>query len=165
MTYEEAYTVLTQIEGCLNSRPLVCTGAMDDDGIEVLTPGHFLIGRPITALPDPAVSYQSVNLLKRWHLCQLLVRHFWKRWSLEYLSTLQRIYKWQYPTRGLVPDDVVLLIEDKILPTKWPLARVIKVYPGSDGVVRVVDIKTAKGLYRRPVCKLAPLLPIENEHH
>ena len=78
---------------------------------------------------------------------------------------LQRIYKWQYPTRGLVPDDIVLLIEDKILPTKWPLARVIKVYPGSDGVVRIVDIKTAEGLYRRPVRKLAPLLPIENEHH
>ncbi len=51
------------------------------------------------------------------------------------------------------------------VPTKWPLARVVKVYHGSDGVVRVVDIKTAKGLYGHPVHKLAPLLPIENEHH
>ena len=56
-------------------------------------PGHFLIGQPLTALPDPAFSYRSVSLLRRWHLCQNLVRHFWERWSLEYLSTLQKMFK------------------------------------------------------------------------
>ena len=165
LTYEETYTVITQIEGCLNSRPLVATGAMDDDGIEVLTPGHFLIGRPLTAIPDPENSYQSMSLLKRWHLCQLLTHHFWKRWLLEYLSTLQKIYKWQYPTKGVVPGDVVLIIEKGIVPMKWPMARIIKTYPGEDGVTRVVDIKTAKGIYRRPVHKLAPLISMENESH
>ena len=165
LTYEETYTVITQIEGCLNSRPLVATGAMDDDGIEVLTPGHFLIGRPLTAIPDPENSYQSMSLLKRWHLCQLLTLHFWKRWLLEYLSTLQKIYKWQYPTKGVVPGDVVLIIEKGIMPMKWPMARIIKTYPGEDGVTRVVDIKTAKGIYRRPVHKLAPLISMENESH
>ena len=79
-TFEEMYTVLTQIEACLNSCPLVPVNNPDDDGIEVLTPGHFLIGQPLMALPDPAMSYQSVSLLRRWHLCQTLVRHFWKRW-------------------------------------------------------------------------------------
>ena len=37
LTYEEASTVLAQIESCLNSCPLGYAGSSDDD-IEVLTP-------------------------------------------------------------------------------------------------------------------------------
>ena len=163
LTYEEMSTVLAQIEACLNSRPLVALSSLDDDSIEVLTPGHFLIGQPLVTLPDPALSYRSVSLLKRWHLCQNLVRHFWKRWSLEYLTTLQRFYKWRHPTKNLSVGDLVLLIENEVIPTRWPLARVAKIFPGNDGVVRVVDIETSKGSYRRPVHKLAPLLSNEDE--
>ena len=162
LTFEEMYTVLTQIEACLNSRPLVPVNNPDDDGIEVLTPGHFLIGQPLMALPDPAMSYQSVSLLRRWHLWQTLVRHFWKRWSLEYLSTLQKFSKWVHPSRNLSVGHVVVLIEDGTVPTQWPLARVTKTYPGEDGIVRVVDLKTSKGTYRRPVHKIAVLLSETN---
>ncbi len=51
LTYEEFSTLLTQIEACLNSRPLVPL-PNDDDGIEALTPGHFLIGKPLAAFPE-----------------------------------------------------------------------------------------------------------------
>ena len=64
LTFEEFTTVLTQIEACLNSRPLTPLPC-DDDGVEALTPGHFLIGRPLESLPDPAFSYRSVSLLRR----------------------------------------------------------------------------------------------------
>jgi len=47
LSFEELTTVLTQIESCLNSRPLTSLPAHDDDGIEALTPGHFLIGQPL----------------------------------------------------------------------------------------------------------------------
>ena len=156
------YTILTQIEACLNSHPLVPINSPDDDSIEILTPGHFLIGQLLTALPDPAFSYRSVSLLRRWHLCQNLVRHFWKRWYLEYLSILQKCSKWQYPSRSLSVGDVVVLMEDGIIPTKWPLARVIKTYPGKGGIVHLVDIKTQNS-YCRPVHKLPVLLPFETE--
>ena len=43
LTFEEYATVLTQIEACLNSRPFA-QWPCDDDGIEALTPGYFLIG-------------------------------------------------------------------------------------------------------------------------
>ena len=45
-------TILCQTEACLNSRPLIPQDHVNDDIIEILTPGHFLIGRPLTALPD-----------------------------------------------------------------------------------------------------------------
>ncbi|XP_055309622.1 uncharacterized protein LOC129573263 [Sitodiplosis mosellana] len=43
LTYEELSTVLVRIESCLNSRPL-CPLTSDIDDLDVLTPGHFLIG-------------------------------------------------------------------------------------------------------------------------
>ena len=78
LNFEELDTVLTQIEACLNSRPLIPLHS-ETDGVQALTPGHFLIGRPLEALPDPSSSYHSLPLLRRWHLCQAVVRHFWER--------------------------------------------------------------------------------------
>ena len=158
LTFEELSTILAQVEACLNSRPLVSVNVPDEDGIEVLTPGHFLIGRPLCALPDPSSSYRSVSLLKRWDLCQNLIRHFWQRWSSEYLTSLNKFNKWHHPTRNLQVGDVVIIREDTLVPTKWPLARVSQVHRGQDGLVRVVTVKTEKGTYKRPVTKLALLL-------
>ena len=81
LDFEEMSTVLAQIEACLNSRPLGSLPDNNDDGIEMLTPGHFLIGRPLQATPDDSQSFQKKCLLRRWYLCQSLIRHFWERWK------------------------------------------------------------------------------------
>ena len=107
LTFEEFTTILTQVEACLNSRPLAplpCSG----DTIEPLTPGHFLIGRPLQALPDSPESYRAISLLKRWHLCQSMIRHFWKKWSSEYIDIIRRFNKWHFPSRDFKIDDIVL---------------------------------------------------------
>jgi hypothetical protein len=161
LTFEEFTTVLTQVEACLNSRPLVPINSANDDGIEVLTPGHFLIGKPTTALPDPQISYKSISVLRRWHLCQCLIRHFWQRWENEYLSSINKYNKWKYPSRNVAPGDVVILQESGIAPTKWPLGRVLETHPGQDNLVRVVTLKTAQGVYKRPISKIAVLLPMD----
>ena len=49
MTYEEMSTLLIQIEACLNSRPIAPL-SNDEFEFEALTPGHFLVGRPLQAL-------------------------------------------------------------------------------------------------------------------
>ena len=163
LTFEEFSTVLSQIEACLNSRPLTPMNSPDDDGVTVLTPGHFLIGKPLVALPNSQLSYRSMSLLKRWHLCQQLVRHFWERWHNEYLCTLNKYNKWHFPSRNIAVGDVVILQETGTIPTKWPIAHVIAVYPGSDKLVRVVTVKTPQGTYKRPVSKVAVLLPNETD--
>ena len=47
----EFSTVLVQVEACLNYRPLTPIPETTD-AVESLTPSLFLIGRPITSLPD-----------------------------------------------------------------------------------------------------------------
>ena len=55
-----------------------------------------------------------------------------------------------------------MLQEDGLVPTKWPLARITQVHTGQDGHVRVVTVKTSTGEYKRPVTKVALLLPTQN---
>lgn len=158
LTFEEMITVLTQIEACLNSRPIAPLPD-SEDGLEALTPGHFLIGKPLEALPDSTLLYQPNTVLRRWQLCQALTQSFWRRWSSEYLSYLRQLTKWQVPTRNFQVGDLVCLQEDGMSPTKWPLARVMAVHPGRDGLVRVLTLRTPQGTYTRPVTKAALILP------
>ena len=161
LTFEEYSTVLHQVEACLNSRP-ICPLPDSEDGIDALTPGHFLIGRPLEALPDPSYVYQPNSMLRRWQLCQLLVRQFWQRWSNEYFAILRKFTKWNRPERNLQIGDLVCLHDEGPFPTKWPLARVVAVHPGNDGLVRVITVKTARGTYKRPVTKAALVLPCDS---
>ena len=161
LTFEEFTTVLTQVEACLNSPPLVPLPC-DGDTIEPLTPGHFLIGRPLEALPDSSKFCCSISLLKCWHLCRHLTRHFWRRWTAEYIDIIRRFVKWHRPSRNLQVEDAVILQEDNLVRIKWPLGRIVTTYPGRDGLVRVVEVKTSHGIYKRPTTKIALLLPIDS---
>ena len=41
-------------------------------------------------------------------------------------------------------------------PTRWPLPRIIEIYPGKDGKVPVATNEAAKGRYRHPIVKMVP---------
>ncbi|KZC14188.1 hypothetical protein WN55_06268 [Dufourea novaeangliae] len=88
LTFEELYTVLTQIEGCMNSRPLYPMPT-DPSDLNPLTPGHFLTGGPLTDISYPEVTDVKVNRLSRFQFLQAMYQHFWKRWQHEYLHHLQ----------------------------------------------------------------------------
>lgn len=158
LTYEEWATLLAQIEGWVNSRPLV---PLSDDPRDTLalTPAHFLIGSSIVALPEPAnFSDTPENRLVRWELVQQLNQRIWDRWHTEYLTTLIDRTKWKLRTREFRVDDLVLIKEDNMPPSKWHMGRIIKVHPSKDGIVRAVQVRTLTGEYTRPILKLALLL-------
>ncbi|GFW73403.1 integrase catalytic domain-containing protein [Trichonephila clavipes] len=78
ITFEEFETIIIQIEGILNSRPLVPLSDNINE-YEVLTPGHFIIGRPISAIPEPTILDISDNRLSRWQYTTKCVQTIWKR--------------------------------------------------------------------------------------
>lgn len=158
-------TMLTQIEAVLNSRPL-CPLTADPDDLQVLTPGHFLIGRPLNVLPEPDYRFIKQNRLNHYQYAQQLVQHFWHNWSQEYLHRLQNRPKWAQPTPNVRVGQIVLIKEDNLPPGKWILGRIISTSQGNDQKIRVVELKTATTIIKRPITKIC-LLPIsdnEDEH-
>lgn len=162
LTYEELSTVLTQIEAVLNSRPMSPLSS-DPTDFTPLTPGHFLIGRPLTAPPSDDITGDSTSRLSRYHRVEQLRQHFWKRWSTEYVSELQRRTKWKFHIDDIALDSLVLIKDENLPPLKWRLGRVAKVFPGSDGISRVAEIRTATGTIRRAFSKICPL-PVRTEN-
>ncbi|XP_071576355.1 uncharacterized protein [Temnothorax nylanderi] len=159
LTFEEFTTLLYRIEACLNSRPI---GPLKDtlDDYEPLTPGHFLIGSAITLNPEPSVLSTNENRLSRWQLIRHMTEQFWKVWQADYVNTLQQRIKWKTVQPSVKIGTMVLIRNPLLPPCKWELGRIIQCHQGSDGLVRVVVVRTARAEYTRPITKLC-LLPVE----
>lgn len=156
LTIEEFNTVLCRIEAILNSRPLTPRSS-DPEDVECLTPGHFLIGRPLLAVPEIGVLAQVRSLANRWMLINQCMQSFWRRWRNEYLQTLQVRNRCITDAPNIAVGDVVIVKDANTPPLKWRMGRVTEVLPGADKVVRVVRLLTAAGTLTRPVVKVVKL--------
>ncbi|GFU12127.1 integrase catalytic domain-containing protein [Trichonephila clavipes] len=96
------------------------------------------------------------NHRDRWELLQNIKRGFWKKRSSEFISSLQPRKQWQDVQPNLKEADIVLIKEEGP-PGTWPMARVLQVHPGNDGLVRVATVKTQNSVLKRPVHKLHKL--------
>jgi hypothetical protein len=139
-TIEEANTLLCEIEACLNSRPLTPMSTNPSD-FAVLTPGHFLIGEPLVAIPGPDLTQIKMNRLDRFEKIQQQKTHFWNRWQKEYLHILQNRPKWTTPAPNFEVGDLVLIKDESLAPQKWKMGRILEVYPSKDGNVRVAKVR------------------------
>lgn len=52
-------------------------------------------------------------------------------------------------------------MEDNQPAQTWKIGRIVAVFPGEDNIIRVADVRTSNGVFRRPISKVAPL-PIED---
>ncbi|XP_047031145.1 uncharacterized protein LOC124638261 [Helicoverpa zea] len=156
LTFEEFYTVLVQVEAVLNSRPLTPLSA-DANDLQALTPGHFLIGRPLTAPLCDDITDAVTTRLPRFDRIEQMRQHFWRRWSKEFVSELQTRTKWKANKSEVTDNTLVLIKDDNLPPLKWRLGRVVEVHTGKDGVSRVAKIRTASGEVQRAFSKICPL--------
>lgn len=109
LSFEEFSTLLCQIESVLNSRPL-CSQSSDPNDLILLTPGHFLTLEPLNSvIPESDFTHTKLNHLSRWQFIQRLHFEFWKRYSTEYLNTLQQRHKWYGDSGKIELNDLVLL--------------------------------------------------------
>jgi hypothetical protein len=157
LTFEELYTVLTSIEAILNSRPL-CPLSNDPNDLSYLTPGHFLVGEPLNAPAEFDLTDVNIHRLSRWQHVERIRQHFWKRWSNEYLTTLQKRTRW-ITSKDKVPHvgSLVLIKETNAPPLQWKLGRITQLHPGPDKVVRVVSVKCNSSEFKRSINYLCPL--------
>jgi len=85
---------------------------------------------------------------------QNITDQFWRRWTKEYLQTLQVRQNWQDVRMNLAVDHMVLLYDEHLPRRKWQLGRVTQVFPDANGKVRQVQVKTVSSSFRTPVTKL-----------
>ena len=150
---ETLRTLMTEVEGILNSRPLT-PNSNDPDDLEPLTLNHLLLLRSNLNLPPGIFTKEDSYTTRRWKQVQFLADLFWKRWSREYLPNLQQRQKCLKSRRNLTPGDLVLRVDQSVNRGSWPLARVLEVYTASDGYLRSARVATSTTTLVRPITKL-----------
>lgn len=160
LTYDELHTVVSQIAAILNSRPLTPL-SNDPNDFSALTPGHFLVGRPLTSVPEPDLGEIPENRLSHWQRTQDFVQQLWKKWKTQYLSDLHNRTKWTRQRNNVRIGTMVVVKEDNLPPQKWRLGRITEIFPSQDGNIRVVAVRTQDGVFRRGISKIC-VLPIRD---
>ena len=157
LTWPELSDVLLDVETQINRRPL---SYMEDDvELLTLTPESFLYQRS-TQLPEQeAWRIEDNDLRKRAKFLKTCKDGLWRRWQREYLTALRERHNLTHKTsrHHLKEGDVVIVKSDSKNRGTWPLAIVSNIYPGCDGVVRAVELKTVNGSIQQPVQFLYPL--------
>lgn len=159
-------TVLTEIEGVLNSKPLGYVSS-DVADVDPVTPNYLLMGRLDPALPQSVYRQDEMKGRRMWRHSQVLADQFWSHFLLYYLPSLQARQKWVKDKDNLREDTVVMIVDQSLPRAVWPVGRVSRVIAGSDGKVRAADVLVRGQTYTRPVAKLIelPAFPDSNKDY
>ncbi|XP_055585090.1 uncharacterized protein LOC129737943 [Uranotaenia lowii] len=158
---ESLKTFLAEAELIVNSHPLTFV-SLENQEDEVITPNSFLWPNSSEGDKPPRIPIDAVvNLRTNWKSVQHLTNRFWKCWIKSYLPTIARRTKWFSDVRPLQIGDLVVIVDESVR-NGWLRGTVERVYPGCDGVVHKVDVRTADGIFQRPVIKVA-LLDVKDD--
>ena len=167
ITYEELETVVIEIEGVLNSRPLAYL--YDDISEEPLTPSTLVIGHRLLTQSQfqnvPDLDSSKMSLVKRSKYLKQLLQHFWSRFSKEYLPSLREFHRCRTgsTSRVISIGDVVVINKEKVPRQRWNIGKVVKLIPGKDGVLRAAEAKTLNAAGKQVILKqsIVHLYPME----
>eukprot|EP00794_Sanderia_malayensis_P000824 gene824-121_t len=156
----ELYTCLLEVANLLNQRPIGQIPNDPDDGA-YLCPNDLLLGRATSEVPQGPFQ-EAKDARQRVQFVQQIVNSFWKRWIRDVFPSLVPQTKWHVDKRNIQPDDIVIVADSNAIRGKWNIGRIVETFPGSDGRVRNVKLKTATGLYSRAITKVAVMCPAES---
>ena len=148
-SHSEFITVLSDVEKVLNNRPL--TYRSQENEVDIITPNHFLVGRPIKSLllgdknVNPELEYYDEDysdVLSRtieWR--DSVFREFNNRWLKEYLLSLREKDRASYcPPREWKVGEIALFRLPNRAKAFWPLVRILETFPDENNVIRTVHI-------------------------
>ena len=173
LTYDELQTLVVEIEGIVNARPV--TYVYDDtESISFsLTPSHLVYGRRITNMPNSqhyeiVSTYHSLTQKAKHH--RKVLEQFTRQWRNEYLLALGE--QASIKTRDnrnpeIAIGDIVIVRNDQTKRVFWKLAKVEQLLRGEDGIPRAAVVRVLREnanhsqLLRRSI---QHLIPIEVRH-
>ena len=159
VTEDVLSTMMCIVEQTLNARPLTPVSS-DVNDLEALTTNQLLLGNRNVCLPYLLCAEEFVDHRKLFRQTQAYTKLIWDRFRKEYLPTLNNRQKWRSTSNETLKEgDLVWLIEDSNKRGYYNLGQVTETIDGSDGVIRSAIVRTDDGVYKRPVVKLAPVLP------
>ena len=159
LTPFELYTCMLEVAHLVNQRLIGRIPNDPDDG-SYLCPNDVLLGRASSEVPQGPFK-ETKNPRHRVEFVQKIVDSFWRRWSRDVFPSLVPRKKWSVERQNVRVDDVVMVADNNAVRGKWNMGRIIEVYPGQDGKVRNVKLKTSTGEYSRPITKIAVIYPAE----
>ena len=179
LPYDQLQTLIVEIEGLLNARPL--TYIYDDsESISFpLSSSHLVDGRRIVNSPNGQyleVISTNKSLTRKLRHHRKLLENYARQWRTEYLQSLRENSHASLNQQAKIAvGDIVVVQNDKTKRNFWKLAKVEELLPGEDGVVRAAVIKTCSDnanrvqLLRRSVKHLIPLevrssLPVDESN-
>ena len=159
LTPFELYTYLLEVANLVNQRPIGRIPNDPDDGA-YLCPNDILLGRASSTVPQGPFR-RTENPRHRFEFCQKIVDSFWKKWARDVLPRLVPRKRWHVQRRNVAVDDFVIVADANPVRGKWSAGRILQVFPGEDGIVRNVQVKTSAGTYMRPITKICLIYPAE----
>lgn len=160
LTYEEAQTLVIEIEGILNSKPLTAQSE-DPTSFAYLSPAHLAIFRPIKPIVEGRI--EEKNPKTRYDILRKVSEKFWDHYKREMFSQSQIRNKWQKIKPNLKVGQLVL-IKSTLEPKRfYKRGRIIMIHPGIDGMVRHATYILASGKEEKRHCKDLILLPMEKD--
>ncbi|KAH8335334.1 hypothetical protein KR074_009771, partial [Drosophila pseudoananassae] len=149
--FEELRTLLCHIGAVINSRPFknLLTRSRAEQSIFIFLHGSAPTLEKCDSCSKSRAIFLCISLLRS-SKCKTC------------LSLLQQRSKWRASGPALAPNDVVLVKDENLPPMKWPLARIMELIPGRDGIFRLAVIKISSGINKRALTKLC-LLPLKDE--
>ena len=158
LTKAELETVLVEVEGCLNSRPLTTVDVNEPD--HLLTPAHFLLGKMVheqSRLEGMSSPLSDVDLKDLFEARADALGNFWRLWSDAYLKSLPPLVS-RFRVRGAPKVGSVVMIRNDAVPRfQWPLGVIEETFRGRDGLIRSARVRTQRGSVDRAIQNLYDL--------